>query len=65
VSGEAVRIVGDGEDYVLMVRLTGVSVKTDARLDMPILEYWRVEEGLITIIRPHYFDTMEAARLAG
>ncbi|MET0362735.1 MAG: nuclear transport factor 2 family protein [Sphingobium sp.] len=53
------RLIGDaeGEDFVLMTRLVGTWRDTGRALDVRILEYWRVVDGLIVTIRPHYFDT--------
>jgi ketosteroid isomerase-like protein len=59
VNPDGHRVIGeaDGEHFALMTRLVGTWRDTGRTLDVRILEYWRVVDGLIVTIRPHYFDT--------
>lgn len=59
-SGFAHRIFAedeDGEDFILMTRLKGTVIATGEPFESSVLEHWRVVDGLIVSIRPHYFDT--------
>jgi len=61
------RIFGNENDeqFVLSTRLTGKSRKTGERFDMTVLEIWTIIDGKIRSLKPHYFDTLTAARING
>lgn len=61
------RLIGGEHDehFALMSRLVGASRRTGRAFDMHVMEYWQVVDGLIVAIRPYYFDTRPAARIAG
>ncbi|MEE1797689.1 MULTISPECIES: nuclear transport factor 2 family protein [unclassified Streptomyces] len=58
-------IVADGPHLVIgLVELHGTDAG-GAPWTMPVAEYFHLEDGLITDIRPYYWDLVEVRRIAG
>jgi ketosteroid isomerase-like protein len=55
---ETERVIGGGEDFVLVQRMTGRARSSGRPVDMSILEHYRFRDGLLVSIRPYYWDTM-------
>jgi uncharacterized protein len=56
---ETERVIGDpnGDEFVLVQRMTGTSAETGQPIDMSILEHYAFRDGLLVSIRPYYWDT--------
>lgn len=55
---EPIAFPGESADmFVVNLRLSGRSRKTDRSFDMSVLEVWTFRDGQLLSIRPHYFDT--------
>ena len=56
---ETERVIGDpdGDDFVLVQRMTGIAAGSRRPVDMSILERYTFRDGLLVSIRPYYWDT--------
>lgn len=58
-------IVADGPNRVIgLINLHGVEANGNP-WTMPVAECWLVENGVITEVRPFYWDLVEVCRIAG
>ena len=59
IKHEPIFLMGDpaGENFALMVRLSGRSLKTGKPFETTVMEHWVVRNGRVVSSRPHYFDT--------
>ena len=59
IVGEPVYFISESSPDAVIINFTikCVSKKTKKEITMPIAEYFKVKDGLITDIRPFYFDT--------
>ena len=48
-----------GPVVIAKIRVVGRARATGQSIDMPVLEMWTLEKGLVTEIRPFYWDTAE------
>ena len=53
------RVIGspDGDDFVLVQRMTGRAVSTGRAVEMSILEHYTFRDDLLVSIQPYYWDT--------
>ncbi len=51
-----------GNVVVAQIRVLGLGRTTGQAINMPVLEMWTLENGLVTEIRPFYWDTAEFRR---
>jgi ketosteroid isomerase-like protein len=54
-----------GTRVIVMVGLTGRSIKTGERFETSMLELWELRDGLISLVRPYYWDTHLLRRVSG
>lgn len=56
---ETERVIGspEGDDFVLVQRMTGRAVSTGRAIEMSILEHYTFRDDLLVSIRPYYWDT--------
>jgi uncharacterized protein len=54
-----------GSVVVAKIRVLGRARATGQTIDMPVLEMWTLDNGLVTEIRPFYWDTAEFQKAAG
>jgi uncharacterized protein len=59
VKFELETIIGavDGEEFALALKISGRSALTGKPFATSIFEHWRLKDGLLWDVRPHYFDT--------
>jgi ketosteroid isomerase-like protein len=57
IQTEAIIGAEGGDEFVLRQRLTGTSARTGRPVEMSILEHYTFQDGLLTSIRPYYWDT--------
>ena len=54
-----------GTRVIVMVDLTGRSIKTGERFETSMLELWELRDGLISLVQPYYWDTHLLRRVSG
>ena len=54
-----------GTRVIVMVSLTGRSIKTGERFATSMLELWELRDGQISAVRPYYWDTHLLRRVSG
>ncbi len=57
--------IAEGDTVVVLATMTGQSKRSGEVFSMPISEIWRLRDGLITEIKPFYYDTHRLNVLAG
>lgn len=56
--------IAEGDTVVVLATMSGQSKASGEAFSMPIAEIWRVQDGLVTEIRPFYHDTQRINSLA-
>jgi uncharacterized protein len=56
--------IAEDDTVVVLATMSGQSKASGEAFSMPIAEIWRVQDGLVTEIRPFYHDTQRINRLA-
>jgi ketosteroid isomerase-like protein len=56
--------IAEGDTVVVLATMSGQSKASGEAFSMPIAEIWRVQDGLVTEIRPFYYDTQRINSLA-
>jgi uncharacterized protein len=56
--------IAEGDTVVVLATMSGQSKASGDAFSMPIAEIWRVQDGLVTEIRPFYHDTQRINSLA-
>lgn len=56
--------IAEGDTVVVLATMSGQSKASGEAFSMPISEIWRIQDGLITEIKPFYYDTQRLNALA-
>ena len=56
--------IAEGDTVVVLATMSGQSKASGEVFSMPISEIWRIQDGLITEIKPFYYDTQRLNALA-
>lgn len=56
------QVVAHGDEVIVFLQIKGRLRGSERPIEMPLIEVWRIRDGLVVAIRPFYWDTGAIAR---